>query len=142
MGLDIFLTKKKRTNIGYFRKVNFLVKFFEDKGFDVPNQTPLAITREDAEELLSKCEEVLKDHSKGPELLPTMSGFFFGSTDYDDYYYDDVEEVRDYVKDKLLPEFDTLEEGEDIYFETWFWYMERKYIVYKYTSPSGKVYIG
>lgn len=40
MGLDIFLTKKKRTNIGYFRKVNFLVKFFEDKGFDVPNQTP------------------------------------------------------------------------------------------------------
>lgn len=120
MGLDIFLTKKKRTNIGYFRKVNFLVKFFEDKGFDVPNQTPLAIMREDAEELLSKCEEVLKDHSKGPELLPTMSGFFFGSTDYNDYYYDDVEAVRDYVKDKLLPEFDALEEGEDIYFETWY----------------------
>ena len=120
MGLDIFLTKKKRTNIGYFRKVNFLVKFFEDKGFDVPNQTPLAIMREDAEELLSKCEEVLKDHSKGPELLPTMSGFFFGSTDYNDYYYDAVEAVRDYVKDKLLPEFDTLEEDEDIYFETWF----------------------
>ena len=120
MGLDIFLTKKKRTNIGYFRKVNFLVKFFKDKGFDVLNQTPLAITREDAEELLSKCEEVLKDHSKGPELLPTMSGFFFGNTDYNDYYYDAVEAVRDYVKDKLLPEFDTLEEDEDIYFETWF----------------------
>ena len=120
MGLDIFLTKKKRTNIGYFRKVNFLVKFFEDKGFDVPNQTPLAIMREDAEELLSKCEEVLKDHSKGPELLPTMSGFFFGSTDYNDYYYDDVEAVRDYVKDKLLPEFDTLEEEENIYFEIWY----------------------
>ena len=49
-----------------------------------------------------------------------MSGFFFGNTDYNDYYYDDVEAVRDYVKDKLLPEFDTLEEGEDIYFETWY----------------------
>ena len=120
MGLDIFLTKKKRSEIGYFRKVNFLVKFFEKKGFDVSNQTPLVIKREDAEELLSKCEEVLWDHSKGPELLPTMSGFFFGSTDYDDYYYDDVEAVRDYVKDKLLPEFATLEEGEDIYFETWY----------------------
>lgn len=120
MGLDIFLTKKKRSEIGYFRKVNFLVKFFEKRGFDVPNQTPLAITREDAEELLSKCEEVLKDHSKGPALLPTMSGFFFGSTDYNDYYYDDVKAVRDYVKDKLLPEFDTLEEGEDIYFEIWY----------------------
>ena len=120
MGLDIFLTKKKRSEIGYFRKVNFLVKFFEKKGFDVPNQIPLAIRREDAEELLSKCEEVLLDHSKGPELLPTMSGFFFGNTDYNDYYYDDVEAVRDYVKDKLLPEFDALEEGEDIYFETWY----------------------
>ena len=115
MGLDLFFTKKKRSEIGYFRKVNFLVKFFEKKGFDVSNQTPLVIKREDAEELLSKCEEVLWDHSKGPELLPTMSGFFFGSTDYDD-----VEAVRDYVKDKLLPEFDTLEEGEDIYFETWY----------------------
>lgn len=120
MGLDIYITKKKCSGIGYFRKVNFLVKFFKKKGFDVPNQIPLVIKREDAEELLSKCEEVLKDHSKGPELLPTMSGFFFGSTDYDDYYYDDVEAVRDYVKDKLLPEFDTLEEGEDIYFETWY----------------------
>ena len=120
MGLDIYLTKKKCSEIGYFRKVNFLVNFFKKKGFDVPNQIPLAIKREDAEELLSKCEEVLKDHSKGPELLPTMSGFFFGSTDYDNYYYDDVKAVRNYVKDKLLPEFDTLEEEENIYFEIWY----------------------
>ena len=49
-----------------------------------------------------------------------MSGFFFGSTDYDNYYYDDVETVRDYVKYKLLPEFDTLEEEENIYFEIWY----------------------
>ena len=120
MGLDIYLTKKKCSEIGYFRKVNFLVNFFKKKGFDVPNQIPLAIKREDAEELLSKCEEVLKDYSKGPELLPTMSGFFFGSTDYDNYYYDDVKAVRNYVKDKLLPEFDTLEEEENIYFEIWY----------------------
>lgn len=120
MGLDIFVTRKKRSQIGYFRKVNFLVKFFEKKGFDVQNQVPLIIEKEDAEELLSKCEEVLKDYSKGPELLPTMSGFFFGSTDYDKYYYEDVEHVRDYIKDKLLPEFDNLGENEDIYFETWF----------------------
>lgn len=120
MGLDLYFIKKKHKELGYFRKVNFLVKFFEKKGFDVPNQTPLAIKREDVEELLSKCEEVLQDHSKGPELLPTMSGFFFGSIDYDDYYYEDVEAVRDYVKDELLPEFDTLKEDEDIYFETYY----------------------
>lgn len=120
MGLDVYFTKVKRKEIGYFRKVNFLVAFFEKKGFDVPNQTPLAISKEDAEELLSKCEEVLLDHSKGPELLPTMSGFFFGNTDYNDYYYKDVEAVRDYVRDELLPEFDTLKREEDILFETWY----------------------
>lgn len=32
MGLDIYLTKRKRSEIGYFRKVNFLVKFFEERG--------------------------------------------------------------------------------------------------------------
>ena len=120
MGLDVFITKKKRTNLGYFRKVNFLVKFFEERGFDVQNQIPLVINKDDAKQLLSACEEVLKDNSKASEILPTMSGFFFGSTDYDDYYYKDVEEVRNYVKDKLLPEFDTLNEDEEIYFETWF----------------------
>lgn len=120
MGLDLYFIKKKHKKLGYFRKVNFLVKFFEKKGFDVPNQTPLEIKKEDVEELLSKCEEVMQDHSKGPKLLPTMSGFLFGSTDYDNYYYEDVEAVRNYIKDELLPEFDTLEEDEGIYFETWF----------------------
>ena len=28
MGLDIFFTKKKTSVVGYFRKVNFLVKYF------------------------------------------------------------------------------------------------------------------
>lgn len=49
-----------------------------------------------------------------------MSGFFFGCTDYDEYYFEDVQEVRDYVKNTLLPEFDKLESNETIYFETWY----------------------
>lgn len=117
MGLDITFNRIKHSEIGYFRKVNFLVKFFEDKGLDVENQIPLEINKEDAEELLSRCEEVLKDHSKAPELLPTMSLFFFGNTEYNEYYYNDVKYVRDYIKDKLLPEFDALSEDEQVYFE-------------------------
>lgn len=120
MGLDIFITKRKRTQIGYFRKVNFLVKFFESKGLDVESQAPFTIEKEYAEELLSKCEKVLGDHSQGPILLPTVSGFFFGSTEYDSYYYQDVKEVRDYVRDKLLPAFDSLEENEVLSFDIWY----------------------
>lgn len=120
MGLDIFFTKRKSNNIGYFRKVNFLVKYFEELGFDVENQTPFEISREDAEVLLSRCKQVLKKHSLAEELLPTTEGFFFGSTDYDEAYFDDVKAVRDYVKDTLLPQFDELKEDEKIYFETWY----------------------
>lgn len=120
MGLDIYFTKKAIAEIGYFRKVNFLVKFFEDRGFDTPNQTPLRITKEDANELLSRCDKVLNNHSLAETLLPTMEGFFFGSTDYDEYYFEDVKEVRDYVKDTLLPQFDKLGSNESIFFETWY----------------------
>jgi len=120
MGLDIYFTKKSAEEIGYFRKVNFLVKFFEDRGFDTPNQTPLKITKEDAEELLHRCDKVLSDRSLAEILLPTMSGFFFGCTDYDEYYFEDVQEVRDYLKNTLLPEFDKLGSNETIYFETWY----------------------
>lgn len=116
MGLDIFINKIRCSEIGYFRKFNFLVKFFLEKGLDVENQISLEINKNDIKELLSKCEEVLKDHSKAPELLPTMSGFFFGNTKYNEYYYNDVKYVRNYIKNKLLPEFDNLRENEQIYF--------------------------
>ena len=119
MGLDIFVTKVKHREIGYFRKVNFLVAFFEKKGFDVQRQAPFAFDRTVAEELLDLCNQVLADHDKAEELLPTMDGFFFGSTEYNEYYFEDVELVRDWVKNTLIPEFDTIGENEYIEFSTW-----------------------
>lgn len=47
------------------------------------------------------------------ELLPTQSGFYFGSTDYDEYYLEDIE----YTKQKLEEIIDTINcEDEDIYY--------------------------
>lgn len=120
MGLDIFFTKRKEETVGYFRKVNFLVKYFEDLGFDTPNQTPLEITKENVTALLERCNSVLADHSKAEELLPTMEGFFFGSTEYDSHYFDDVERVKVFLEDILLPKFDLLDSDEAIYFDTWY----------------------
>ena len=120
MGLDIYFVKRKHRHIGYFRKVNFLCAFFEKHGFDVDAQTPLVITKAMAEELLDKCNQVLEEHDAAEALLPTMGGFFFGSTDYNEYYFKNVEDVRDWVQDTLLPQFDSLADDEDIYFETWF----------------------
>lgn len=36
-------------------------------------------------------KKVLDDHSLASELLPTQSGFFFGGTEYDEYYFLDLD---------------------------------------------------
>lgn len=112
--------KRKSTEVGYFRKVNFLVKFFENKGFDVENQTPLHIYKEDVEELIEACKMVLDNHTLASGVLPTMEGFFFGNTDYNKHYFDNVESVLNYCEMELLPMFDKLGDDECIVFTTWY----------------------
>lgn len=118
IGLDIFF--EKHSEIGYFRKVNFLVAYFEDLGFDVDNQVPFYIEKDHIIALIDRCKTVLDDHSKAPEELPTCKGFFFGSTEYDEGYFYDVEMVLRYCENTLLPMFDELADSEGIYFATWY----------------------
>ena len=77
----------------YYRKVNFLYAFFPTVEHEMA-----WIVKSDAQRLVDKCDEVLaldKDNLQDAEdILPTISGFFFGSTDYDKYYKSDVKEVR------------------------------------------------
>lgn len=49
-----------------------------------------------------------------------MSGFFFGNTDYNEYYFIDVSKVKGYIEDILLPLFDKLKDNEGIYFEIFY----------------------
>lgn len=49
--------------------------------------------------------KVLENPQVAAELLPTREGFFFGSTDYDEYYMIDIEKTIDIIEPLL-------EEGE------------------------------
>lgn len=73
----------------YYRKVNFLYAFFAEALTD----EQCVVTKHDVETIISHCKEVLADHSLAEKLLPTQSGFFFGSTVYDEWYFKDVEYV-------------------------------------------------
>lgn len=86
----------------YFRKVNFLFKYFEDRGKMV-DQYYAFVEPEDVEDIIYKCEQVLKDkdQQKAHELLPTQNGFFFGSTDYDEWYFSDVKDCLRQMKQYL-----------------------------------------
>ena len=77
--------------VAYFRKVNFLLPFFEYG----ENCSRLEIDDYKIDELLVKCKQVLEDHSLAETLLPTQGGFFFGNTEYNDWYFYYVKEVYD-----------------------------------------------
>ena len=87
--------------VAYFRKVNFLIPFF---GYE-KNCSNIEIDKYQVEDLIEACNEVLANHDKASFLLPTETGFFFGSTDYDDWYFDDVQNVKEKFEE-ILADFD------------------------------------
>lgn len=120
MGLDIWFTKKTTIDLKYFRKVNFLITFFEKYGLDVDNQTPLRINKDMIKDLINACNTVLENHEEAPKVLPTTPGFFFGSLAYDDAYFEDVKEVKQTCEDILLPEMENADNDEEFNFEIWY----------------------
>lgn len=91
MGLDMFLLDQERLEIGYWRKANQIHNWFVEniqEGIDDCGDYPVTISQLD--ELKSLCQEVLDNKEKAEELLPTRAGFFFGSIEYDDYYFDEL----------------------------------------------------
>jgi hypothetical protein len=57
---------------------------------------------------------VLADAESAQELLPTQDGFFFGSTDYDEWYYDDIRDTRDQLATVLAGTADDF-----VYWSSW-----------------------
>ena len=86
--------------IAYFRKVNFIYAYFAEKLID----EVAWVTKGDLEDLIDRCSKVLKHHSLAEKLLPTQGGFFFGSTEYDVWYFDDVKNCKKQMK-RLLKNF-------------------------------------
>lgn len=54
----------------------------------------------------------IKDPSVAKDFLPSAEGFFFGSTDYDEYYLQNIENTKEII-DGLLAE----EDDGDIYYQ-------------------------
>lgn len=74
----------------YWRKANAVHKWFVDNvqdGEDDCKSYPVDIS--DFRRLKELCEKTLE--SKTAEFLPPEKGFFFGSQEVDEYYFEDVE---------------------------------------------------
>jgi len=91
----------------YWRKANHIHKWFVDNVQDGKDECHDAyVTHEQLQELLATCRQVQEDPSRAAELLPTQSGFFFGSTAYDEYYKEDVDATVDTLTSLLAEDSD------------------------------------
>lgn len=108
-------TEHHATEVGYQRKANFVYAFFENS-IDEDTQVAVA-SKDEIEELLEKCNLVLekKSESISEETLPTQSGFFFGGIDYDDWYYDKVNDCKE-ICEIILRDVNFEEELVYVYF--------------------------
>lgn len=92
--------------IGYWRKANHIHKWFVDKVQGGEDDCEYyKVTKDNLLSLKATCEKVLslkgKDEEEIKKILPTESGFFFGSTTYDEYYFSGVEETIKIINDVL-----------------------------------------
>ena len=119
MGLNMYLEKKEADQEEvYWRKANAIHKWFVDNvQGGVDNCKQYKVTKEDIQRLLTTVHEVLEDHTKAQGLLPPTQGFFFGSTDIDEWYFEDLQYTADELA-VLLKTFD-FEKDDLYYYSSW-----------------------
>jgi hypothetical protein len=86
--------KSVEAEVGYWRKANAVHKWFVDNvqgGADECQKSP--VSREDITQLRDICQKIIDDSALASKLLPTQEGFFFGNTDYNDWYIEDLKET-------------------------------------------------
>ena len=130
MGLDMYIFRKQKVGniegdgeeLVYWRKANQIRQWFVEhtslESDDDCKEIPL--TRDNIVQLIEDCQAVLDNHDLAEEILPTEGGFFFGSTEYDEGYFDDLEytvkELTELLEEVPPEDFDN---GFIYYYEWW-----------------------
>jgi len=93
MGLDMWLYEKQVKEVAYWRKANAIHGWIINHTNSVDDCTPIELTKESLIELRNTCQVVLLNPGKENDLLSPTPGFFFGSTEVDDWYLRNVKDT-------------------------------------------------
>ncbi len=109
-----------RFNVAYWRKANQIHAWFvRNVQGGVDDCRNAYVSRENLQKLLDVCKEVLA--SKSPEvamkLLEPQSGFFFGSTEISEWYWEDLTHTVEMLEKVLAAK--ELEHHEFYYHSSW-----------------------
>lgn len=108
-----------KLEIAYWRKANAIHKYFVDTCADGKDECQeIYVEKENLQELLSRCKEVLENRDSASEILPSQSGFFFGSTEYDDWYFEDLERTVK-ILEKVISQVEAHSDWDIYYRASW-----------------------
>lgn len=98
-------------DVGYWRKSNHIHGWFVDVVQDGEDDCGnYFVDRGHLIELKEICQRVLKDRSLASKILPVTDGFFFGSTYYGEWYFQDLRDTLEIIDRALaLPDEWTFE---------------------------------
>ena len=111
--------KQVEAEFKYWRKANAIHKWFVDEiqdGVDECQESFVEV--EKLYQLRDLCQQAVNDPDRAAELLPTGGGFFFGSTDYNEWYHRDIKETLDWLNDFLLKDALNAMKGWDFYYRS------------------------
>ena len=109
---------------GDWRKANAIHSWFVENVQEGKDDCREYYVSEDKlKELLDICNQIKANPTLAPELLPTQGGFFFGSTDYDEYYWDDIDLtisiIENAIQDREVVNDKEYIRGEVYYSSSW-----------------------
>lgn len=114
-----YRVKQVEAEVMYWRKANAIHRWFVDNVQDGVDECQESyINSEKLSELRDVCRTVLEDRSRAAELLPVQSGFFFGGTEYNEWYFEYVERTLKWLDGLLFK--DTFDEK----FKNWEFYYQ------------------
>ena len=99
---DGFKVKQIEIEVGYWRKANQIHRWFVQNVQDGEDDCGYySVSKQDLIDLRDLCKKIVENKELAATELPTESGFFFGNTEYDDWYYQDLAETIEII-DKAL----------------------------------------
>lgn len=113
MGLDMSINDAAHQEIRYvvlldreiiyWRKANAVHRWFCEHLIKPPsNCEHVPVSASELTQLLTTCWQIQSSPDQANELMPVQEGFFFGSTSYDEWYHDQVENTIHGVLDALV----------------------------------------
>jgi len=113
-------------HVGYWRKANQIHRWFVENVQDGEDDCrEYVVSRQDFQNLLEVVNTVVasegtpEESSVIQENLPPSSGFFFGSTEVDSWYWEDLETTKNIVS-KILAEMDEDAKNPDVWVDYYY----------------------